>query len=86
MFKKKKNVFLIAGFVIVFIALVKIIPEIRYRSNIPSLPDLTNVNDSVRNQIKEASSKAYFNPSSDNLGMEWIRKRQRMSKFLSSSW
>ena len=69
MFKKKKNVFLIAGFVIVFIALVKIIPEIPYRSNIPSLPDPSNVTDSVRNQIKEASSKAYFNPSSDNLGM-----------------
>ena len=69
MFKKKKNIFLIAGLVIVLIVLVKIIPEIPYRSNIPSLPNLTNVSDSLRNQIKEASSKAYRNPTSDNLGM-----------------
>lgn len=69
MFKRKKNVFIIAGLVIVLLVLVKIIPEIPYRSNIPSLPDLTNVSDSLRNQIKEASSKAYRNPTSDNLGM-----------------
>jgi tetratricopeptide (TPR) repeat protein len=69
MFKKKKNIFLIAGLVIVLIVLVKIIPEIPYRSNIPSFPDLTNVSDSLRNQIKEASSNAYRNPTSDNLGM-----------------
>jgi tetratricopeptide (TPR) repeat protein len=69
MFKKKKNIFLIAGLVIVLIVLVKIVPEIPYRSNIPSLPDLNSVSDSLRNQIKEASSKAYRNPTSDNLGM-----------------
>ena len=68
MFKKKKNIFFIAGLVIVLIVLVKIVPEIPYRSNIPSLPDLTNVSDSLRVQIKEASSKAYRNPSCDNLG------------------
>jgi len=65
---KKKNVFLFAGLVIVFIILVKIIPEIPFRSNIPSLPDLTTVSDSLKNQIREASRKAYINPSSDNLG------------------
>ncbi len=49
--------------------MVKVLIDVPYRSNIPTLPELQSVTDSLRAQLTTASTKAYRNPTADNLGM-----------------
>jgi len=65
--KKRKLLFYSLGGIIVLI-LIKVFLDFPYRSNIPSQSGMQTVSDSLRNQIRVASRKAYLNPSSENLG------------------
>jgi len=65
--KKKTVLFMIGG--VVLLLLVKVLLDVPYRSNIPALPDLQSLTDSLKLQLTTASKKAYRNPTADNLGM-----------------
>jgi len=67
MHKKRTTIFFIIGGVILLL-LIKVLLDVPYRSNIPSLTDLQSVTDSLKYQLTIASSKAYRNPTADNLG------------------
>ena len=68
MTRGRKRLFFILGGVLL-ILVVKLLLDLPYRSNLPALPDLQLATDSLREQVKSASRKAYLNPSSDNMGM-----------------
>jgi len=67
MHKKRTTIFFIIGGVILLL-LIKVLLDVPYRSSIPSLTDLQSVTDSLKYQLTIASSKAYRNPTADNLG------------------
>ena len=49
--------------------LLDLILGFQYRNGIPDLPEINNIPDHVKDQIKVASRKAHFNPSAYNLGI-----------------
>ena len=70
--KKRKRFLYISGVAICLAILVfalKLIFDYPYRSKLPDTPDLQGSPIPLREQISEASLKAYKNPSSDNIGM-----------------
>lgn len=67
MFTRKTAFLLITGGVVLLL-LIKLMLDIPFRSHIPSLPDLKVFSDTLRDQLKAASTKAYLNPTANNLG------------------
>lgn len=65
---KVKIVLLIFGSAMIVFVLANIIVQAPYRSHLPALTDLQALPPVLQDQVTQASRKAYWHPSADNLG------------------
>lgn len=71
--KKTKKLVLLITIAIISVAAVffavKFVKNNQYKKRIPELPDLTPLSAALQEQLSDSRSKAFQDPSSDNLGM-----------------